>query len=42
MVQLIFMVWQNKLSEVDIWVHSPIAKIKGKINNRNGEKFYMV
>ena len=31
------MVWQNKLSEVDIWVHSPIAKIKGKINNRNGE-----
>jgi len=31
------MVWQNKLSEVDIWVHSPIAKIKGKINNRNGD-----
>ncbi|MFL2652876.1 MAG: DNA polymerase III subunit alpha [Dehalococcoidia bacterium] len=31
------MVWQNKISEVDIWLHSPIAKIKGKINNRNGE-----
>ena len=31
------MVWQNKLSEVDIWVHNPLAKIKGKINNRNGE-----
>ena len=31
------LVWQNKINEVDIWLHSPIAKIKGKINNRNGD-----
>ena len=31
------MVWQNKINEVDIWLHSPVAKIKGKINNRNGD-----
>ena len=29
------MVWQNKLEDVDKWLHSPIAKISGKINNRN-------
>ena len=31
------MVWQNKLEDVDKWLHSPIAKISGKINNRNGD-----
>ena len=31
------MIWQNKLEEVDKWVHSPIAKVSGKINNRNGD-----
>ena len=25
------MIWQNKLEDVDKWVHSPIAKISGKI-----------
>ena len=31
------MIWQNKINEVDSWLHSPIAKIRGKLNNRNGE-----
>jgi len=31
------MIWQNKIDDVDKWLHSNMAKIKGKINNRNGD-----
>jgi len=31
------MIWQNKIEGVDKWLHSNMAKIKGKINNRNGD-----
>ena len=31
------MIWQNKIDGVDKWLHSNMAKIKGKINSRNGD-----